>query len=1109
MTLLMEQINKESTSDPRVIRLQNSQLLQQQLNWYNTYRHVYTLLEECYDQLRHPQKRRVIKKSLDATIGRMLESRRNICCLTGTWSPDVFSLMNNRTLLPKDIELYVPRFLVSDNFSLSRRNDLLRLLLERYELLSQNGSCFDMTHSLRGYIPGKGIVEEEAETQMQRAMSLEDAILLIQRAERGRAARLRAKLVQDIMKVKPAGRQIQGGRVHSREQASVIIQKYWRRALAKSKVNAMKQADLVFLGLAVSSAAQGVGSSILPIVQDMVSSECIKREKQYEADYLARLNARKDVLDKSILSIGKPGIPDSGIAASSNLNTTLTPLTSVIAATTCDGMESTYALSRYIDKSNILSNQPYMTQVTNAYDSGLPLMHDLVRSRILLADAKKLGQSAYQAELIAKRNVALRIQAELAMQSAEDVILQELKEKEGTELERVLYSRHKKAIAQFRDLNDGAIPTSALDIASPDEKLVMEKVAAEREAELLRRGLKGKKKKGKKGSKGSKSTKAAASKAATDEVVEDPDKAKVSFLSAYLHDIVDTTVEYFNRWQRHDPANLAEQPYDIEYLKESLRPQILKDVYDSVTETINAELDNMRTITDATKQLVESKKGGKGKKGKKGSKGKKGKKGKKGSKIPPTLEPPPPVGPVGDATVEAAYAELVSEGLIKAIKPARMRDFVGCDTYIAPSSQETEFMQRIAVKALQKFTQQGTIAIDKKAAGIVDPVEQEKLAAAKASVPAYALLPDLPSYNQIKQDIIANVIIPLGCPMARAVPHSNTLLIYGAPGVGKTLLSRIIATETGALVIDVSPANIVNKFPGQEIGVIFKLIKVVIASNQPAIIYFDEAELVLADTKEKKGKKGSKGNKGSKAKGKSKLPGDDAETPGYSMCCEGYPKLSDPDYNPYRLRKELLSLLKSINEYDGVLVLGCATRTMTREKAIADFFQRHIYVPLPDYNTRLKLISHFFNKMGLEQFALTGVAKDVPIGQYSSSKLSTGAFDSRRFTALGLMNLTSGIAITNNETEKIPFDLNSFAKVTEGFTAGQIQQALHMVCTPGRVASLGSKPLSVVEFGQVLSHLQPQYDSQVAHVALYKMNKAPPEYQPPIPLADPAPKKGK
>lgn len=69
----------------------------------------------------------------------------------------------------------------------------------------------------------------------------------------------------------------------------------------------------------------------------------------------------------------------------------------------------------------------------------------------------KSSQAAYQAELITKRNVALRIQAELVMQSAEDVILQELKEKEGPSWKNC-YTLGTKAIAQFRDLNDGAIP---------------------------------------------------------------------------------------------------------------------------------------------------------------------------------------------------------------------------------------------------------------------------------------------------------------------------------------------------------------------------------------------------------------------------------------------------------------------------------------------------------------------------------------------------------------------------------------------------------------------------------------------------------------------------
>lgn len=40
------------------------------------------------------------------------------------------------------------------------------------------------------------------------------------------------------------------------------------------------------------------------------------------------------------------------------------------------------------------------------------------------------------------------------------------------------------------------------------------------------------------------------------------------------------------------------------------------------------------------------------------------------------------------------------------------------------------------------------------------------------------------------------------------------LLLYGPPGSGKTLFVRAIATELGALFIDLSPANLINKFPG-------------------------------------------------------------------------------------------------------------------------------------------------------------------------------------------------------------------------------------------------------------------------------------------------------
>lgn len=105
------------------------------------------------------------------------------------------------------------------------------------------------------------------------------------------------------------------------------------------------------------------------------------------------------------------------------------------------------------------------------------------------------------------------------------------------------------------------------------------------------------------------------------------------------------------------------------------------------------------------------------------------------------------------------------------------------------------------------------------------------------------------------------------------------------------MFSKAIATELGALFIDLSPANLIGKFPANDVEYLFSLIKKVILINSPTVIYIDEIELVLGADKKKKGKK-TKKNKG-----------DDGETPGTSMCCEGYPKSANPDFAPGRIKK--------------------------------------------------------------------------------------------------------------------------------------------------------------------------------------------------------------
>ncbi|GIQ92196.1 hypothetical protein KIPB_015834, partial [Kipferlia bialata] len=65
----------------------------------------------------------------------------------------------------------------------------------------------------------------------------------------------------------------------------------------------------------------------------------------------------------------------------------------------------------------------------------------------------------------------------------------------------------------------------------------------------------------------------------------------------------------------------------------------------------------------------------------------------------------------------------------------------------------------------------------------------------------------------------------MATPDARSVSHPASLLLYGAPGSGKTLLARAIASELGALWIDLSPATLAGRFPGKESADLFRMLK--------------------------------------------------------------------------------------------------------------------------------------------------------------------------------------------------------------------------------------------------------------------------------------------
>lgn len=65
----------------------------------------------------------------------------------------------------------------------------------------------------------------------------------------------------------------------------------------------------------------------------------------------------------------------------------------------------------------------------------------------------------------------------------------------------------------------------------------------------------------------------------------------------------------------------------------------------------------------------------------------------------------------------------------------------------------------------------------------------------------------------------------------------------GPKGTGKRSLVQSVATETGAIMFDLSPANLVGKYPGKTgLIMLMHLVQKVSRLLQPAVLYFEDAE---------------------------------------------------------------------------------------------------------------------------------------------------------------------------------------------------------------------------------------------------------------------------
>ncbi|KAG5668405.1 hypothetical protein PVAND_016345 [Polypedilum vanderplanki] len=209
---------------------------------------------------------------------------------------------------------------------------------------------------------------------------------------------------------------------------------------------------------------------------------------------------------------------------------------------------------------------------------------------------------------------------------------------------------------------------------------------------------------------------------------------------------------------------------------------------------------------------------------------------------------------------------------------------------------------------------------------------------------AYAARPSTnPALGDVRQLMKEYCILPLGSAIIRNfAPCIKSILIAGPVGTGKRSLVHAVATETGSVMFDLSPANLVGKYPGKTgLIMLMHLVQKVSRLLQPTILYFEDAEKPFMK----------------------KIPKTDRT-------------------DPKRLKKDLQKIVKNIAPEDRVMLIGVSNAPWDADqKLFQQTYNRFIYVPRPDYGA----LSCAWREM-LSQYS--GVSKTFDAG--AMAKVSDG-----------------------------------------------------------------------------------------------------------------------